>query len=483
MSSLAVIEIDSEIMKIVHAQDDAGSIFINKIITRPVTGLAPEEVSLLLSRTLSQNSIKADKIIALISRKDLTVRMLKLPSANKEELQQMASFEAIKQIPFAPEDTLYDHRTMELTEDGYSYVIMSIAHKNVVNNFIEILNKALLKSDTLTLTTEGLFLWVKLNFAEAVKNQNTILAMDIDRNKIELLIVSGERILLSRTSSFGALSLAEANTEHPAYRERLLLEINRSIDIYNKESKQNLTLNKIIVTGCTETVGALTDILKGNFEADVHAVESTSSFKLSDKALLKENLPKDISVTSALGATLALQGNTLNMLPPEIKKKQAFIEKWKKMVILAALGVCIFSTLSAATALRFYQKAAALKNIKISIKKISPVTKKLEAKFKRLELMQSHMDASKKPLVFLYELHRVIPQNVLLNYLSFDRKGIIILQGTTSAMSDVFNFVNKLEKSSKFKDVETNYVSKRQLKDRETVDFQITCRLSSGGSE
>ncbi len=483
MTNLAVIEIDSEIIKIVHAHDDAGSIFINKIITCPVIGLAPHEVSSALIRALSQNNIKADKTIALISRKDLTVRMLKLPSTSKEELRQMAYFEAIKQIPFAPEDILYDYRTMELTEDGYSSVIMSIAHKNVVNNFVEILNKASLKPNTLSITTEGLFLWAKLNFAEAVKSKNAILVMDIDKNKIELLILSGERMLLSRTSSFGALSLAEANTEHSAYRERLALEINRSIDIYKKENKQDLTLNKIIITGCMGAIQPLADFIKGNFEADVYAAESTNSFKLSDKAALKESLPQDISLTSALGATLALQSNILNILPPEIKKKQAFLEKGKKVIVLAVLGVCIFGTLSAATVLKFYQKTTALKNIKLSIKKISPVTKKLEAKFKRLELMQSHMDASKKPLVFLYELHKVIPQNVLLNYLSFDRKGVIILQGTTSAMSDVFSFVNKMEKSSKFKDVETNYVSKRQLKDKETVDFQITCRLSPGGGE
>ena len=45
-------------------------------------------------------------------------------------------------------------------------------------------------------------------------------------------------------------------------------------------------------------------------------------------------------------------------------------------------------------------------------------------------------------------------------------------------MSDVFKFVNSLEKSKKLKNVETRYVSKRRLKDRETVDFQITCELS-----
>ena len=47
-------------------------------------------------------------------------------------------------------------------------------------------------------------------------------------------------------------------------------------------------------------------------------------------------------------------------------------------------------------------------------------------------------------------------------------------------MPDVFKFVNRLEKSEKFQNVETGYVSKRRLRDRETVDFQITCELSAG---
>lgn len=475
---IAVIEIDSEVLKIIQAQNGSKGLSINKILARSIAGLPQEAIASSITQLINQNGIKTDKLIGLISRRNVTVRILKFPSVNRDELKQMVSFEAVKQIPFPEDDIFFDYKVMETNQEGYSQVILSITHKNVVNKVVEILKRSSLKPDTLTLTTEGLYLWTKTTLSEEIKTQKGLLVMNIDRNNVEIEIISGEKILLSRTSSFGAILLLTSNTEHQRYRERLLLEVKRSVNIYNKEQKQNLPIEKLIITGSTDVAKSISDMFRDKLGIDTSVVESTKAFPVDDKAFLKEGLPEGASISSALGAVFALDVPTLNMLPPELKERQELLRKSKKAIILIALGICVFAIMLATATIKFYEKKTLLRSIKSSIEKISPVTEKLESKFKKLQMMQSHIKTAKRPLTFLYELHRVIPKNVLLNYLSFDKRGKVILQGTTPAMPDVFNFVNRLEKSEKFKNVETNYVSKRRMKDRETVDFQITCELS-----
>ena len=44
-------------------------------------------------------------------------------------------------------------------------------------------------------------------------------------------------------------------------------------------------------------------------------------------------------------------------------------------------------------------------------------------------------------------------------------------------MSEIFSFVNKLEDSQYFKNVETKYATKRSDKNKELSDFEILCPL------
>ncbi len=478
MPFVTVIEIDSEIVKIVHAHMGSKGLSVKKILACSVAGLPPEACASTIARLISKNGIKVDKLIGAMSRRDLTVRILRFPSTDKVELQQMVSLEAVKQIPFPAEEIFFDHRVMEINKEGYSQVILSIAHKNAVNKILEILSRSGLKPDTLTLTTEGLYLWAGTALTQQLETKNTLSIMNMDRNNVEIEIISGQRILLSRISSFGAISLSAETPEHDRYKQRLLLETKRSIDVYNKELKVKLPIEKLIITGSIEIAGSIADMFKNELGLDVSVVETTTAFPIADKAFSQEGLPEGVSVSSSLGAVFALDAHSLNMLPPELKMRQQLIRKGKRITTLIILGACLFFMMSAIAINKFYQKRTLLNNIKSSVGKIAPVTEELESKFKKIQMMKSHVKAAKRPLTFLYELHRVIPENVLLNYLSFDKRGRIILQGTTPAMSNVFNFVNRLEKSKNFKDVETRYISKRRLKDRETVDFQIICELS-----
>ncbi|MFH0732262.1 MAG: pilus assembly protein PilM [Candidatus Omnitrophota bacterium] len=478
MAGITVVEIDSEIVKILHAQNNSKDLHVEKILAYPVKGLSAEDISLTIVKLIKANGIKIDKLVGLMSRSDVTIRVLKLPSADANELEKMASFEAVKQIPFPAEEIFFDYRRTYTDQQGYSEVIIAIAHRNAVNKLVGILNKAGLKPDILTLTTEGLYLWSKTALSETPQTTGAVLIMDIDRNNVETEIISDTRILLSRISSFGASALSESALEHSKYRERLLLETKRSIDIYNKEQKKNLPVEKIIITGPLKDAHLIADMINDRLGIPASVVENIKTFSVADNAFSQEGLPEGTSISSSLGALFGLAAQSLNILPPEVKKKWEIAQKWNKAVVLGILGICIFLMITATAAIKFYQKRAFLANLKSSTEKISPITEDLEGKSKKLQMAQSHIDAANAPLTFLYELHRVIPAEILLNYLNYNDKGKIILQGTTPAMSDVFKFVNKLEQSAKLKNVETRYVSKRRIREQETVDFQITCEFS-----
>ena len=94
-----------------------------------------------------------------------------------------------------------------------------------------------------------------------------------------------------------------------------------------------------------------------------------------------------------------------------------------------------------------------------------------------IDLVHSRISTKDLSLNLIYEIHQLISPEIHLVSLSFNGKDLLTLRGTSNSMSEIFNFVNKLEESDYFKNVNTKYVTKHKVQDRELSDFEITCPL------
>jgi Tfp pilus assembly protein PilN len=96
-------------------------------------------------------------------------------------------------------------------------------------------------------------------------------------------------------------------------------------------------------------------------------------------------------------------------------------------------------------------------------------------------------DAAKKrslkkvfALNFIYEIHSVVSPEIYLTAINYDGGGEIILRGVSNAMSQVFEFLNALEKSKYFQDVKTKFVTTRNVNGKDLTEFEIVCPLEAG---
>ncbi|HEO63662.1 MAG TPA: hypothetical protein ENN78_00125, partial [Candidatus Omnitrophica bacterium] len=246
---IIVVDINSEYVKFVQAHIRQKGFVITKAAAFPAGEISDEEISKQIRRTTLLTRLKGSYVIGVISRKDVAVRELRLPSTDPAELRQMASFEARKQIPFAGENTVSDFRVIEKDKDNYSRVILSIASKDVVERYIRILHNSGLKPQALLLSTEGIRHWLKILTRDKEYKDRCVCVLNIDSSSAEITVILQGSILLTRIATFGASSFGADTASREKWTARLLLEVKRSIELYNKNRKHYPAVDKILITG------------------------------------------------------------------------------------------------------------------------------------------------------------------------------------------------------------------------------------------
>jgi Fimbrial assembly protein (PilN) len=96
---------------------------------------------------------------------------------------------------------------------------------------------------------------------------------------------------------------------------------------------------------------------------------------------------------------------------------------------------------------------------------------------KKIEFIKAFIYTRKLPLALLYELQRIVPKEIAVNFISIDELNNVILRGQGVQLSDVFKFVTTLEGSIYFDGVSTKYTRTKKVKDRELTDFEIDFKI------
>jgi len=127
---------------------------------------------------------------------------------------------------------------------------------------------------------------------------------------------------------------------------------------------------------------------------------------------------------------------------------------------------------------KIYTKEHYLDQLKTEMSSIGEKANELEVMKQRLQLIDSRTNADGSVLNAIYEIYKIISPEIHLLSLSFDGKYNVGLRGSSNEMSEVFKFVNELEKSECFENVRTKYVSKNKVEGQEVADFEIICPLN-----
>lgn len=429
----------------------------------------PEAGTATLQGMLKEYNIKPKDLILTIPRQSVTIKNLKFPSQNPQEIDEMAGFQALKQIPYAKEEIAYGFNIIGVDAEGYSKVMLVICHRDIIERPVRILAGCGLRPAKITLSSFGLLNWFILNDDLSKRSYaSPIILLDCDINNSELAIVYRGKLIYTRGLTFGS-------AEGTRYCEKLVDEIDKTLPIYAKESEAPMPTESVL-TGIISALIPSKDELERSLNMKVEFIESFKYIPLNVPALFQPNVEK-ASYSSLIGA--AFGPEEVDLLPKALKVSKAVKTRKRELAVAIILLCAIIVSSSSTIWNKVRQRELALKTLESKLNETSPLAAEIEKMRLATDIIKSRLAKKTEALDVLNELHKIVPPQIYLAAYTYDEEKVE-LKGTASVLSDVFKLVTILENSPYFKNIEVRYATKRKVGNQELIDFDIVCPLSTG---
>lgn len=477
-STFGVFELTEEWVKVVYLRYRKNNIQ-TQFAKRYIYKKTDVQIGALIKGIIAELHIpKGSPFFLVISRRFFTVRNLKLPSLNEIEISSMVELQASKQLPYPSEDLIYDFCIIEQTRDGYSTVLLAMAHRNIIMKYISILEDASMCPDQVVISSEGLTGWL-------LAQKNLPLHMDISRSNFALVDIDSsfaEMVMYENGTLRLTRSFAYRSPNSPDQKDwfsRLLGEIQTTLYLFKKETSNSIS--SILLTGVEEKAltlkNAITDEIGIKDVGYIHPLRIvTVDYKGGLAGYFDQT--KDVSFSSVLGVALGQQSLTLNFLPKEIvfqKRSRLYKRHFIRMGIVI-FGIIFVIGLIGVT--NFVYKSKQVKHISERLNVIKPQVRSLTKMKQIIDIVSSGIQMEGSSVDILREVYRVIPSNISLTVLDLDVSKDILIRGMADGLPLVLKFVNLLDKSVYFEEVTMKYASKRSVKGKIVIDFEIKARIS-----
>ena len=461
------IEIRESEIKVVQISVNGPDVAIEACVSEVIPSDGAKTASEILRNILKTYNIKPKETILVIPRQSVTTKTLSLPSLDPAEIEEMAGFQAIKQIPYPKEEIAYGASLIETTSEGYSKVMLVICHRDMVERPLEVLRSCGLAPSKVTLSSFGIINWLRMDreFMAGFVAAPAIV-VECAKAATDIVIADKERVIYTRGLTFGS-------GEGGDYIERLKEEILRTLAAFEKES---LALKPVIAvfTGYMSAIEAHKEYLE---KALGIKVEFKDPFRI-----FPSGIPEKFRSFASSGSFSSLIGNAagperVDLLPRKFKTAQSVKVRRDEAVVSIALAAAVLILISFAVVNKLHQKEELLKMLESKLAAVAPSARDIGTKKEISDIVTAESSHRTRPLLVLNEFYRIAPSSINLVLYKYE-EGKVDIKGTASALSEVFRFVKLLDDSSYFENVEVKYAAKRKAQDVEFVDFEISCPLS-----
>lgn len=379
----------------------------------------------------------------VIPRAYATIKTFKLPSTNINEIARMVDFQLQDTLPYRREDLIVQNLIYPSTEEGCSRVKTIVVQRELIDNFIGILNSASVKISRIDLSSNVLLNRFKMLYKREPFFEEAGLLVNIENRSVDFVFVEKGEMFLSR-----GVVLSEDN-----FKENFLHEIEKSISLFSHKFLDKV-VSSIVLWGRRDDLSSLADLTASRVSLKVRLKED-------------ENLLKSLAYSF-----YERDRENINLLPPDIKEKQERYARRKDFVRMSLLGTFATAFLMTGFIFDFKEKENRLALIEEQVRKIEPDAALVEEK--KL-LTSTALDKQAQPILFLEvlaELYSITEPGIFFNTLSLTTEKSII-KGQAEELDKILEFVSSVESSSLFEDVELKYTTKRRLEKKEIVDFEI----------
>ena len=456
------IDISDGLIKTVSVSHVPGGSLLHLLDAADLPG-EDKEISKKIQEIVSRQKLGKSLFYVNFPRHLVTLRNVRLPTSNADEVTNMAELQAVKYLPYSREEMVVAHKIIGVTEDGYTDILLILAQKKVIDRYLKIFSDAGISTEKIVLSAEGLSNWFS---GLGIDSTDPVAIIDVDRNHTHIQIVKNGRMLFTRSISFDAAGSSG---------QQLLREVSLSFDSFLKEQDQRVS--RIVLSGGEVHAKRISELLKENLNVRCDPVEQLRRIKIKESAGKLVSRLQEASYTFLLGAALEPDRLDVNLLPQSVimsRREQTLKAELIRMAIL------VFAVLVAVFGIAYKKigdKKRYLKEINVRLKSIEPEVKSLSKSKASMELIQDQLAFEGSAIDIIRELYTVLPEDVSLTLFEFEDNNRALLRGTAQELSRVFDLLPVLEKSQYFENVKINFANKRTFKNKEFADFEIVCPL------
>ncbi len=463
MKTRCVIEFHDKCLKLSSWIKGPAGFSLQFVDVLEIEGKTPEQISADLLSWRKSKKIAGQNALALVSRQNAILRTLHLPSTDPLELKSMIALQAVTQIPYSPEEVVFDYLAFPSEQAGYTQVIIIILPKSVVSQILHILSKAAFKVDAISITSLGI-----MKYVAAKKRPSGIVyaAIDFDRTQSEICVGQGANFLHSRIISLGTADVA-------SNQEEFLKQIDLTASVLKKE-KLLSAIKEIYCVGDVAQLSPFADVLKKEYQMEVFIIDS---HQLTNAKGLAQVFEQGYSLSAVLAEGVSQDKIKLNFIPAEMLSLQISQERFWQWVRLAVIGIGLAGSLVYALQIPFIQKQNYLNQVQSKIKAVKKETDEINKKYRSFDNMNQAVGQRVIVVDVISEIYKILPDDISIINLTMTNGREISLQGLSKESDQVNQLQQGMLSSSIFEGVNLEYVNRRATQEGDINYFKLSAKI------
>jgi len=475
--TIVLVSIDEAWIKWIQVEGKPRSRKVKLLRAESILGLTDEQIVEKLKLLFTESGLKNAQIVLSQPSHLTRARALRLPSVDPQELSVMVDLQVEKHTPDTKEETLTCFRVMDSDDQGYSNVLLMMAHQDVVSRSVRMVQKFKSKLIGAGCDVEGLTRWYQHFLAtEKEKHAGGTLLIDLDSDYASLLVLHGSEAYYHRSIPLKTEEILQDLSGEAL--SSFLGEVHRSLMAYEEEGLKGLC-SRMVLTGQAVRLSKLSEKIEMEMKLSVLFVPAQQGFALHEKAGQSLSSIEQVSFASLLGFFAGeVRGD---LTPAWLKVRQAFEKKVKLVSILGTQILFSLILVSAFLAHQIHEDMAYESFLRSKTKQMEKPASELEVALEHLKIIKSKLEQRGVLLEAMLTIKAATPPEIQWGTFTYEQGGSIVVKGVSRQMAKVFEMVTNLEKSPLFLKPEARRVSKRKVDDKDVTDFELVAAFAGAG--
>jgi len=454
-------------LKISHIKTSPSKKEVINLLNLDITGL--NDIDIAKSVQIAIGALRGRKVevIDVVPTQSVITKNIEIPSIEKNEIREILNLQAGRHTPYSREEIIVDYVEIGTYKHTYTKVLLVIVARSVVKRHYEILDRAGFKLKKALLASEGLALAVSKTLRLETENV-PVNILHVDENFTDFSIVLKNKVVFIRSIPIGTVQL---KNEKEVYQIKFVDELKRSLEAYLGGDIE-ISPNMLILTGAEEEIKGIEALLNNTIHLPVKTLFYSSIFNISELARGVMFKARQTSFFDVIAPILNCSEMKIDLVPEEARVRRSIEERGKDLIKTGIFILTIFIVTFFILASKIYFKGAQLNKLESKYSAINREAQTLEKDLAKVGLVKNYLTSRGYSLEVLTELHSLVSDDIELNEIRYDGDKFSV-KGTADAMSSVFSFVDRMEKSKYFKDVKTRYTAKRKDGLKDVTDFEI----------